>query len=211
MLELLKSYNEMLFMFYKVIFIIIFIFYLLLVIYGYMLLVGINVKYIFFVKDYEEFIKWILIFGILLIVFLVFWLVISGVLDLYNNVVKIIGIRKMWDSYLIIKLLVKIVGVMRKLIIDEFYKVMSKLYYLEVKELKDKYYVEFFWNKVYYFWVFFEYIVIVFVIILIISIVKLINIFFVIGFLINFWLWIIFFVVFDFFIFIVLVKLRIES
>ncbi|MCP6291658.1 hypothetical protein NL468_28695, partial [Klebsiella pneumoniae] len=90
----------------------------------------------------EEFIKWILTFGILPIAFSIFWTVISGALDLHNNVAKIIGIRKVWDNYLIIKPLAKIAGVTRKLSGDESYKVMSKLYYPEVKELKDKHYVE---------------------------------------------------------------------
>lgn len=72
---------------------------------------------------------------------------ISGALDLHNNVAKIIGIRKVWDNYLIIKPLAKIAGVTRKLSGDESYKVMSKLYYPEVKELKDKHYVELFGTK----------------------------------------------------------------
>ncbi|HGC0952780.1 TPA: hypothetical protein ACIXZY_004799, partial [Escherichia coli] len=181
MLEPPKSYNEMLPMLHKATFITTFIFYLSLVIYGYMPLVGINAKYIPPVKDYEEFIKWILTFGILPIASSVFWSVISGALDLHNNVAKIIGIRKMWDSHLIIKPLAKIAGVTRKLTTDESHKVMSKLYYPEVKELKDKHYVELFWNKVYYFWVFFEHTVIAFVTILIISIAKLTNIFSVTG------------------------------
>ncbi|VCX29436.1 hypothetical protein [Escherichia coli] len=95
MLEPPKSYNEMLPMLHKATFITTFIFYLSLVIYGYMPLVGINAKYIPPVKDYEEFIKWILTFGILPIASSVFWSVISGALD-HNNVAKIIGIRKMW-------------------------------------------------------------------------------------------------------------------
>ncbi|MCZ9226299.1 hypothetical protein OM364_22940 [Escherichia albertii] len=108
MLEPPKSYNEMLPMLHKATFITTFIFYLSLVIYGYMPLVGINAKYIPPVKDYEEFIKWILTFGILPIASSVFWSVISGALDLHNNVAKIIGIRKMWDSHLIIKPLAKV-------------------------------------------------------------------------------------------------------
>ncbi|MEL8554333.1 hypothetical protein J4V43_17370 [Escherichia coli] len=211
MLEPPKSYNEMLPMLHKATFITTFIFYLSLVIYGYMPLVGINAKYIPPVKDYEEFIKWILTFGILPIASSVFWSVISGALDLHNNVAKIIGIRKMWDSHLIIKPLAKIAGVTRKLTTDESHKVMSKLYYPEVKELKDKHYVELFWNKVYYFWVFFEHTVIAFVTILIISIAKLTNIFSVTGSLINRWLWSISLVAFDFLIFIASVKPRTES
>lgn len=117
----------------------------------------------------------------------------------------------MWDSHLIIKPLAKIAGVTRKLTTDESHKVMSKLYYSEVKELKDKHYVELFWNKVYYFWVFFEHTVIAFVTILIISIAKLTNIFSVTGSLINLWLWIISLVAFDFLIFIASVKPRTES
>lgn len=42
------------------------------------------------VKDYEEFIKWILTFGILPIASSVFWSVISGALDLHNNVAKLL-------------------------------------------------------------------------------------------------------------------------
>ncbi|MBM0521600.1 hypothetical protein EKL18_10290, partial [Escherichia coli] len=72
-------------------------------------------------------------------------------------------------------------------------------------------YVELFWNKVYYFWVFFEHTVIAFVTILIISIAKLTNIFSVTGSLINLWLWIISLVAFDFLIFIASVKPRTES
>lgn len=147
MLEPPKSYNEMLPMLHKATFITTFIFYLSLVIYGYIPLVGINAKYIPPIKDYEEFIKWILTFGILPIAFSIFWTVISGALDLHNNVAKIIGIRKVWDNYLIIKPLAKIAGVTRKLSGDESYKVMSKLYYPEVKELKDKHYVELFGTK----------------------------------------------------------------
>ena len=138
MLEPPKSYNEMLPLLHKATFITTFIFYFLLVIYGYIPLVGINAKYIPPIKDYEEFIKWILTFGILPIAFSIFWSVISGALDLHNNVAKILGIRKVWDKYLIIRPLAKVAGVTRELTSDESYKVMSKLHYPEVKELDRK-------------------------------------------------------------------------
>lgn len=211
MLEPPKSYNEMLPMLHKATFITTFIFYLSLVIYGYIPFVGINAKYIPPIKEYEDFIKWILTFGILPVAFSIFWSVVSGALDLHNNVAKVIGVRKVWDSYLIIKPLAKIASVNRKLTSIESYKVMSKLYYPEVKELKDKHYVELFWNKVYYFWVFFEHTVIAFITVLVISIAKSTNLFSVTGSLINIWLWILFLVVFNFLIFIASVKPRTES
>ncbi|ELY4035606.1 hypothetical protein SMY43_003785 [Cronobacter sakazakii] len=211
MLEPPKSYNEMLPMLHKATFITTFIFYLSLVIYGYIPLVGINAKYIPPIKDYDEFIKWILTFGILPISFSIFWTVMSGALDLHNNVAKIIGLRKFWDNRLIIKPLASIAGVTRKLNDDESYKVMSKLYYPEVKELKDKHYVELFWNKVYYFWVFFEHAVIAFITVLIITVCKLTNIFAVTGSLSKLWLWILFLFAFNFLIFIASVKPRTES
>lgn len=198
-------------MLHKATFITTFLFYLLLVIFGYMPLVGINAKYIPPIKDYEEFIKWILTFGILPIAFSIFWSVISGALDLHNNMAKILGIRKAWDNYLIIKPLAKIASVTRKLTSDESYKVMNKLYYPEVKELKDKHYVELFWNKVYYFWVFFEHTVIAFITVVVISFAKLTNLFSVTGSLNNIWLWILFLVAFNFLIFITSVKPRTES
>ncbi|WP_129232639.1 hypothetical protein [Cronobacter condimenti] len=211
MLEPPKSYNEMLPMLHKATFITTFIFYLSLVIYGYIPLVGINAKYIPPIKDYDEFIKWILTFGILPISFSIFWTVMSGALDLHNNVAKIIGLRKFWDNHLIIKPLAIIAGVTRKLSDDESYKVMSKLYYPEVKELKDKHYVELFWNKVYYFWVFFEHAVIAFITVVIITVCKLTNIFAVTGSLSKLWLWILFLFAFNFLIFIACVKPRTES
>lgn len=211
MLEPPKSYNEMLPLLHKATFITTFIFYFLLVIYGYIPLVGINAKYIPPIKDYEEFIKWILTFGILPIAFSIFWSVISGALDLHNNVAKILGIRKVWDKYLIIRPLAKVAGVTRELTSDESYKVMSKLYYPEVKELKDKHYVELFWNKVYYFWVFFEHTVIAFITVLVISFAKLTDLLFVTGSLNNLWLWVIFLVIFNLLIFLASVKPRTES
>lgn len=211
MLEPPKSYNEMLPMLHKATFITTFLFYLSLVIFGYMPLVGINAKYIPPIKDYEEFIKWILTFGVLPIAFSIFWSIISGALDLHNNVAKVVGIRKAWDNYLIVQPLAKIANVTRKLSSDESYKVMSKLYYPEVKELKDKHYVELFWNKVYYFWVFFEHTVIAFITVVVISFAKLTNLFSVTGSLYNIWLWVIFLVVFNFLIFIASVKPRTES
>lgn len=211
MLEPPKSYNEMLPMLHKATFITTFIFYLSLVIYGYIPLVGINAKYIPPVKDYEEFIKWILTFGILPVALSIFWSVISGALDLHNNVAKMIGVRKAWDYYLIIKPLAKIANVNRKLTRDESYKVMSKLYYPEVKELKDKHYVELFWNKVYYFWVFFEHTVIAFLTVIIISIAKYSNLLSVTGSLVNIWSWVIFLVFFNFLIFVASVKPRTDS
>ena len=201
MLEPPKSYNEMLPLLHKATFITTFIFYFLLVIYGYIPLVGINAKYIPPIKDYEEFIKWILTFGILPIAFSIFWSVISGALDLHNNVAKILGIRKVWDKYLIIRPLAKVAGVTRELTSDESYKVMSKLYYPEVKELKDKHYVELFWNKVYYFWVFFEHTVIAFITVLVISFAKLTDLLSVTGSLNNLWLLVIFLVLFNLLIF----------
>ncbi|HAD0252774.1 TPA_asm: hypothetical protein G0L99_24850, partial [Salmonella enterica subsp. enterica serovar Typhimurium] len=119
--------------------------------------------------------------------------------------------RKVWDNYLIIKPLAKIAGVTRKLTNDESYKVMSKLYYPEIKELKDKHYVELFWNKVYYFWVFFEHTVIAFITVLLISLAKLTNLFSVTGSLNNLWLWVISLIAFNFLIFIASVKPRTES
>lgn len=211
MLEPPKSYNEMLPLLHKSTFITTFIFYFSLVIYGYIPLVGINAKYIPPIKDYEEFIKWILTFGILPIAFSIFWSVISGALDLHNNVAKILGIRKVWDNYLIIRPLAKVAGVTRELTSDESYKVMSKLYYPEVKELKDKHYVELFWNKVYYFWVFFEHTVIAFITVLAISFAKLTDLLSVTGSLNNLWLWVIFLVLFNFLIFLASVKPRTES
>ncbi len=211
MLEPPKSYNEMLPMLHKATFITTFIFYLSLVIYGYIPFVGINAKYIPPIKDYEEFIKWILTFGILPVAFSIFWSVISGALDLHNNVAKIIGVRRVWDNCLIIKPLSQIASVTRKLTSVESYKVMSKLYYPEVKELKDKHYVELFWNKVYYFWVFFEHTVIAFITVMVISVAKLTNLFSVTGGLVNVWLWVIFLVAFNFLIFIASVKPRTES
>lgn len=196
---------------HKATFITTFIFYFLLVIYGYIPLVGINAKYIPPIKDYEEFIKWILTFGILPIAFSIFWSVISGALDLHNNVAKILGIRKVWDKYLIIRPLAKVAGVTRELTSDESYKVMSKLYYPEVKELKDKHYVELFWNKVYYFWVFFEHTVIAFITVLVISFAKLTDLLSVTGSLNNLWLWVIFLVIFNLLIFLASVKPRTES
>lgn len=211
MLEPPKSYNEMLPLLHKATFITTFIFYFLLVIYGYIPLVGINAKYIPPIKDYEEFIKWILTFGILPIAFSIFWSVISGALDLHNNVAKILGIRKVWDKYLIIRPLAKVAGVTRELTSDESYKVMSKLYYPEVKELKDKHYVELFWNKVYYFWVFFEHTVIAFITVLVISFAKLTDLLSVTGSLNNLWLWVNFLVIFNLLIFLASVKPRTES
>ncbi|HHA2262058.1 TPA: hypothetical protein ACOEHA_002103 [Enterobacter hormaechei subsp. xiangfangensis] len=211
MLEPPKSYNEMLPLLHKATFITTFIFYFLLVVYGYIPLVGINAKYIPPIKDYEEFIKWILTFGILPIAFSIFWSVISGALDLHNNVAKILGIRKVWDKYLIIRPLAKVAGVTRELTSDESYKVMSKLYYPEVKELKDKHYVELFWNKVYYFWVFFEHTVIAFITVLVISFAKLTDLLSVTGSLNNLWLWFIFLVIFNLLIFLASVKPRTES
>ncbi|MDR2290256.1 MAG: hypothetical protein LBE87_13915 [Serratia marcescens] len=211
MLEPPKSYNEMLPMLHKATFITTLIFYLLLVIYGYIPLVGINAKYIPPIKDYEEFIKWILTFGILPIAFSIFWSVISGALDLHNNVAKVIGLRKAWDNYLIIKPMAKIANINRKLTSIESYNIMSKLYYPEVRELKDKHYVELFWNKVYYFWVFFEHTVIAFITALVISFAKLTNLFTVTGGLVNIWLWVFFLAVFNFLVFIASVKPRTES
>jgi hypothetical protein len=210
-LEPPKSYNEMLPMLHKATFITTLIFYLLLVIYGYIPLVGINAKYIPPIKDYEEFIKWILTFGILPIAFSIFWSVISGALDLHNNVAKVIGLRKAWDNYLIIKPMAKIANINRKLTSIESYNIMSKLYYPEVRELKDKHYVELFWNKVYYFWVFFEHTVIAFITALVISFAKLTNLFTVTGGLVNIWLWVFFLAVFNFLVFIASVKPRTES
>lgn len=211
MLEPPKNYNEMLPMLHKATFITTFIFYLSLVIYGYIPLVGINTKYIPPIKDYEEFIKWILTFGILPIAFSIFWSVISGVLDLHNNVAKILGIRKAWNNYLIVKPLAQVAGVTRKLTSDESSKVMNKLYYPEVNELKDRHYVELFWNKVHYFWVFFEHTVIAFITVLVISFAKLTHLFSVTGSLKILWLWVIFIVVFNFLIFIASVKPRTEG
>lgn len=88
---------------------------------------------------------------------------------------------------------------------------MSKLYYPEVKELKDKHYVELFWNKVYYFWVFFEHTVIAFITVLAISFAKLTDLLSVTGSLNNLWLWVIFLVLFNFLIFLASVKPRTES
>ncbi|MGU0044036.1 hypothetical protein ACVXHA_22915, partial [Escherichia coli] len=90
----------------------------------------------------------------------------------------------------IIKPLAKIAGVTINLTTDESHKVMSKLYYPEVKELKDKHYVELFWNKVYYFWVFFN---IQYCICYYFNnkYCQINNIFSVTGSLINLWLWII--------------------
>ncbi|MBL0875787.1 hypothetical protein HLB02_20615 [Serratia nevei] len=198
-------------MLHKATFITTLIFYLLLVIYGYIPLVGINAKYIPPIKDYEEFIKWILTFGILPIAFSIFWSVISGALDLHNNVAKVIGLRKAWDNYLIIKPMAKIANINRKLTSIESYNIMSKLYYPEVRELKDKHYVELFWNKVYYFWVFFEHTVIAFITALVISFAKLTNLFTVTGGLVNIWLWVFFLAVFNFLVFIASVKPRTES
>lgn len=206
-----KSYNEMLPMLHKATFFTTFIFYLSLVIYGYIPLVGINAQYIPPIKDYEEFIKWILTFGLLPIASSIFWSVISGALDLHNNVAKLIGVRKLWDSHLIIRPLTKTANITRKLTKDESYKVMSRLYYPEVKELKDKHYVELFWNKVYYFWVFFEHTVIAFITAILISFSKSTNLFSITGSIINLWLWVIFLVIFNFLIFILSVKPRTES
>lgn len=211
MLEPPKSYNEMLPMLHKATFITTLIFYLSLVVYGYIPLVGINAKYIPPIKDYDEFIKWILTFGILPVAFSIIWSVISGALDLHNNVAKILGVRKAWDKHLIIKPLATIAGVARDLTQDESYKIMSKLYYPEVKELKDKHYVELFWNKVYYFWVFFEHTVIAFITILTISLSKKIGLFSVTGSLIYLWVWLIILFIFNFLVFIASVKPRTES
>ncbi|MEQ5399411.1 hypothetical protein AB7281_04190 [Providencia rettgeri] len=211
MLEPPKSYNELLPMLHKATFITTLIFYLSLVIFGYIPLVGINAKYIPPIKDYEEIIKWVLTFGVLPVAFSIFWSVISGALDLHNNIAKIIKVRYVWDNQYIIKPLAKIAGVTRKLNKDESYNVLSKLYYPEVKEIKDKHYVELFWNKVYYFWVFFEHTVIAFITASIISISKFFCLFVITGSLLYLWVWILFLIMFNFLIFIASVKPRTES
>lgn len=89
MFEFFKNYNEMLFKFYKVIFLNMLIYCIFLVIYEYIFLIILLIKYVLFIKDYESFINWVLFFGILFCVFVIFVYLISGVLDLYNNVVKL--------------------------------------------------------------------------------------------------------------------------
>ena len=92
---------------------------------------------------------------------------------------------------MIVKPLAQVAGITRKLTSDESSKVMNKLYYPEVNELKDKHYVELFWNKVYYFWVFFEHTVIAFITVLVISFAKITHLLSVTGSLKNLWLWVI--------------------
>lgn len=211
MLEPPKSYNEMLPMLHKATFITTFIFYLSLVIFGYMPLVGINAKYIPPIKDYEEFIKWILTFGILPIGFSILWSIVSGALDLHNNVAKLFRIRKAWEYHLIIKPLANTAGITRELTSDESEKVMNKLFYPEINELKDKHHVELFWNKAYYFWVFFEHTVIAFITFAVISLSKLTNLFTVTGSLYNIWFWFAFLFIFNILIFIASVKPRTQG
>lgn len=211
MLEPPKSYNEMLPMLHKATFFTTLIFYFSLIIYGYIPLVGINAKYIPPIKDYEEFIKWVLTFGVLPVALSFVWAVISGALDLHNNIAKFFRVRWAWDEFLIIRPLALIAGSNKELTRDEKYLVMSKLYYAEVDEIKNKHYVELFWNKVYYFWVFFEHTVIAIITAIVISLSKLTSLFSVTGSLHYLWAWVAFLIVFDVLIFFASVKPRTES
>lgn len=211
MFEPPKNYNEMLTKLHKSTFVTSFLFYLLLVIKGYLPIVSVSAEHVPPIKDYEETIKWVLTFGVLPIGLALLWAILSGALDLHNNIAKIIKIRYLWDEFLIIRPLKEIAGVSRKLTKEESYTVMSKLYYSEVRSLADKHYIELFWNKVFYFWVLFEHAIVVFFTAMVISLLKKGGFFPVTGSLSYLWLWVSIVVIFSIIVFVVSVKPRTES
>lgn len=177
MFEPPKNYNEMLPKLHRATFFTTLLFFIFLVSFNYIPLITLPDKYIPPIKDHEESIKWALSFGVLPVVAAFIAWIISGALDLHNNAAKFLKVRYLWDQYLIIKPLARIANITRKLNKEESHKVMSKLYYPEVIELRDKHYIELFWNKVYYFWVFFEHAVIASCALIIITLLKSLNVF----------------------------------
>lgn len=211
MFEPPKNYNEMLPKLHKATFLNTLIYCILLVIYEYIPLITLPTKYVPPIKDHESFINWALSFGILPCAFAIFAHLISGALDLHNNAAKLLRVRYLWDKHLIIKPLSRRAGVNRKLNKDEAHNVMSNLYYPEVRKIEDKHYIELFWNKVYYFWIFFEFSIIALISFLIIFFCKQMDIFHVEGSLLSLF----FFVILSFsvsgIIFALTVKPRTES
>lgn len=211
MLQPPKSYNEMLPMLHRATFVSTLMYYFSLIVYGYVPLVGINAKYIPPIKEYDDFIKWVLTFGILPVALAFIWAVISGALDLHNNIAKFFRIRWAWDEFYIVRPLARQAQITRTLVRKERDLVLSKLFYPQVNEIKDKHYVELFWNKAYYFWVFFEHTVIAIITSAVISLSKYYGAFTVTGSLRYLWYWVLFLVLFDFLIFFASVKPRTES
>ena len=206
-----KSYNEMLPMLHKATFFITLIFCFVLVVFGYIPLIGINAKYIPPVKDYDTLIKWMLTFGIIPVVIAVVCTILSGALDLHNNVAKLLFIRKLWDKFLIIDPLARLAGVDRALNSEESFLVMNKLYYPEVNGLPDKHYVELFWNKVYYFWVFFEHTIIAILVSTVITACRVFSYLKVEGDISKLWYWVAFLLVLNAAIFLLSVRPRTKS
>lgn len=188
-----------------------FLFYVVLVAYEYIPLISLPEKYIPPVKDYADTLKWGLSFGVLPLVVASISYILSSAFDLHNNVAKFIKLRSLWDKYLIIKPLCKIAGFNRDLNEEESHMVMSKLYYPEVKEIKDKHYIELFWNKVYNFWIFFEFSTIVVISTILITVSKFSHFFLVSGNLLKLWLFVSVSIFLTFLIFIVSVRQRTES
>ncbi|HDT1288650.1 hypothetical protein [Enterobacter asburiae] len=211
MFEPPKSYTEMLPKLHKATFFTTLFFCLILVINGYLPVIRLNAEHVPPIKDYEETIKWILTFGVLPIALSLISAIISGALDLHNNVAKFLKIRYLWEELLIIRPLARVAGVNRKLSDEESYNVMSNFYYPEVKELVDKHYVELFWNKVFYFWILFEHAIVAVVIVFLITISKAFDLFSITGRLSYLWFWVLIVVIFSFIVFFVSVKPRTES
>jgi len=211
MFEPPKNYNEMLTKLHKATFFTTLIYSVVLVVFEYIPLIGLPSKYVPPVKDYEELIKWALSFGVLPLVVAIIAFVVSGALDLHNNVAKFLRIRYLWDKYLIIKPLAKIAGINRKMNKVESHLIMRGLYYPAVLEIADTHYVNLFWNKAYYFWVFFEHAIIVFISIVIITTFKLLNTFHVNADLTWLWAWFSSILLLTFAVFMTSVKQRTES
>jgi len=122
-------------------------------------------------KEYKEFIEWLVSFGVMPLIAAFVALFFSYYFEMHNKISKILKIRFLWDKYFIVKPLTKKASSNVELTQSVVMKVMNELYYPEVKKI-DQHYVQLFWRYALPFWILFEHAIIVFVTALVLTIMN---------------------------------------